>query len=470
MGYEGKLPKTPEEMEDYVNYLRDGTFPKDIPPSRQYNWKRKLEPWRLVDNLLYLQKPGKPLRRFVPPWDEDLRRALFRQFHDDGAHRKAAVTFDKINQYHCGIAEEDVREFVRNCPSCNRVKTIKERDDLTPVVSHGPMEHLEMDLVDFTQYKSTNNEMAWLLTIVCIFSKFLWAIPLKTKEASVVGEALVSIFFQWGAPSILQSDNGKEFVATIIVKICETMGIKIRHGRPRHPMSQGQIERLNQTIGRGFTKMLWDEDSKIQHVDWTRHIGKFVFVYNTTRHSAHNHTPREVMFGYKLLGIYQYLESNITEDMVEEVEIDDSAAESEELEKTVCTYLEKVGKLRDDIDALLGKTRSTMVKRASVHRRNNPLDPGTIVAVAPDTDMNPSTRKRKLQANFKDTATVINMTNNNRTVVIQDLGGNVYRAPRNRIQPLQTTHRVALKAIENIPPSSSDVPSAISSPVPPSPQ
>ena len=30
------------------------------------------------------------------------------------------------------------------------------------------------------------------------------------------------------------------------------------HGRPRHPQSQGQIERLNQTIGWGFTKLLWD--------------------------------------------------------------------------------------------------------------------------------------------------------------------------------------------------------------------
>src|SRR4051812_40905716 len=96
--------------------------------------------------------------------------------------------------------------------------------------------------------------------------------------------------------SFLQSDNSREFVTNIIIGICSSFGIEIRHGRPCHPMSQGQIERLNQTIGRGFTKMMWDENSQLQHVDWINHLPKFVFSYNNTIHSAHRKTPREVFF------------------------------------------------------------------------------------------------------------------------------------------------------------------------------
>src|SRR5690606_12695404 len=126
-------------------------------------------------------------------------------------------------------------------------------------------------------------------------------------------EALVNLFSQWGAPAILQSDNGKEFVGNVIVRICTALNIQVRHGRPRHPMSQGQVERLNQTIGRGFTKMLWDEDNRLQHTSWIDLVPKFVFSYNTTVHSAHGHTPREVFFGYKLLGVYQQFNPDISE-------------------------------------------------------------------------------------------------------------------------------------------------------------
>ena len=95
------------------------------------------------------------------------------------------------------------------------------------------------------------------------FFKFLWAIPLPNKEAKTVGKVLTKLFSQWGAPAILQADNGTEFSAKVINNICNSLEIKIQHGHARHPMSQGQIERLNQTVGRGFTKMLWDEDGNM---------------------------------------------------------------------------------------------------------------------------------------------------------------------------------------------------------------
>jgi transposase InsO family protein len=77
-------------------------------------------------------------------------------------------------------------------------------------------------------------------------------------KGDAVAEHLVNDVFKIpGPPRILQSDNGKEF-AGIVKNICNILNVKIMHGRPRHPQSQGQIERLNQTIGWGFTKLLWD--------------------------------------------------------------------------------------------------------------------------------------------------------------------------------------------------------------------
>lgn len=50
-------------------------------------------------------------------------------------------------------------------------------------------------------------------------TKFLHLLTLKTKHAVNDADELSKIFFTFGAPSILQSDNGTEFVASVINEI-----------------------------------------------------------------------------------------------------------------------------------------------------------------------------------------------------------------------------------------------------------
>lgn len=50
------------------------------------------------------------------------------------------------------------------------------------------------------------------------FSKFSWAAPMKTKTAADTAEELAKVFLICGALTILQSDNGREFVAEVIVR------------------------------------------------------------------------------------------------------------------------------------------------------------------------------------------------------------------------------------------------------------
>ena len=75
-----------------------------------------------------------------------------------------------------------------------------------------------------------------------------------------------------GAPTILQSDNGSEFTANIITELKQLWpDMKLVHGKPRHPQSQGSVERAN-----GDTKdmlVAWLSDNNFK--DWTTGI-KFV--------------------------------------------------------------------------------------------------------------------------------------------------------------------------------------------------
>jgi len=66
-----------------------------------------------------------------------------------------------------------------------------------------------------------------------------------------------------GAPSILLSDNGREFVNKVVTEICAMWPeLKIVHGKPRQSQSQGSVERANQDIENMLATWLTDNRTK----------------------------------------------------------------------------------------------------------------------------------------------------------------------------------------------------------------
>ena len=93
----------------------------------------------------------------------------------------------------------------------------------------------------------------WILHCVDHWSKFNFAYPLESKRASGVAAALTQQLFPYfGVPRILQSDNGREFVNSLIQATLDSWhsDIQLITGRPRHPQSQGLVERAHYTLQR----------------------------------------------------------------------------------------------------------------------------------------------------------------------------------------------------------------------------
>ena len=89
----------------------------------------------------------------------------------------------------------------------------------------------------------------WLLNYQDHLSKFIHLRPLVQKKASIVALELLKIFLVQGAPLTLQSDNGREFVASFIVELKLLWpDCVVVNGRPRHPESQGSVERSVRTL------------------------------------------------------------------------------------------------------------------------------------------------------------------------------------------------------------------------------
>lgn len=437
-----KIPETVAEYEAIVTYLQSNTIPLDIQNNRiaRNNFIRRCKKFEADErNILYVstvQDNSVTRRRVVPKYDNELRRLILERFHNQANHRSYHKTYSAISENHIGITQEEVQAYVNECPACAINTSIKERTDMVPVVSRAPWHHIQIDLIDFHEFSDQNDGFAWLLTCVCTFSKFLVAIPIKNKEATTVATHLVrDVFKILGPPDTLQSDNGKEFVAEVVTRVCNTLGVKIKHGRPRHPQSQGQIERLNQTIGRGFTKLLWDNENKLQRKDWIRVIDAFIINYNSTVHRAHGITPHQAMFGWKMHCVYNTLDEGeeLTEVGNDENRMSDAVEEgslSDDIdnEDMIKQRMSRVQQLRQTVNDTLDKYRSKLCREGSVHRKktaNNTIEAGTSVVIAPDHDMNPKSRKRKLQPTFSQEGTFKRLTANNHTAIVEVDGKDV---------------------------------------------
>jgi hypothetical protein len=60
-----------------------------------------------------------------------------------------------------------------------------------------------------------NQNYKYIMTMVDHFSCFGWAWGLKDKTAEGVKDRLMATFNLFGRPKLLQSDNGKEFIARV---------------------------------------------------------------------------------------------------------------------------------------------------------------------------------------------------------------------------------------------------------------
>ena len=90
-----------------------------------------------------------------------------------------------------------------------------------------------------------NGHHKWIIVYRDHLTKYCILRPLFTKRAAEVAYQLIDIFLLFGAPQILHSDNGSEFTVAVISELKLLWpDLLMVHGNPRHPQSQGSVERL----------------------------------------------------------------------------------------------------------------------------------------------------------------------------------------------------------------------------------
>ena len=154
----------------------------------------------------------------------------------------------------------------------------------------------QVDLIDLQTTDEVNRPFNFLMVYQDHLTKFIVLRPLRHKSAQEVVDNLVEIFCLLGAPHILQSDNGREFKNANLAEMVREKwpDCKIIHGKPRHPQSQGSVERVNREI----KKVLGCLMRKAGDNCWTKYINMVQYSINTSPHSTlENKSPYRVLFG-----------------------------------------------------------------------------------------------------------------------------------------------------------------------------
>ena len=125
-------------------------------------------------------------------------------------------------------------------------------------------------------------------------SKFLVGYKIKSKDQSHMATKLKKYILRYGPPKSILSDKGAEFCNELVDTMLKLSGIEHKITSPYNPRTNGQTERVNQTIMTALRKHA-EADQKNWHL-WLDYV---IFAYNTRIHSTTNFTPFELMFGRK---------------------------------------------------------------------------------------------------------------------------------------------------------------------------
>jgi transposase InsO family protein len=153
---------------------------------------------------------------------------------------------------------------VHNVPAASTITAILHRHeciDPTQAAAHRPCRRFEHDApnrlwqMDFKGHFATDQGRCHPLTVLDDHSRFALGLFACTDEcAETVQKHLTTLFRRYGLPERILCDNGPPWGAgaeaehTLLTVWWLRLGIKVSHGRPRHPQTQGKDERFHRTL------------------------------------------------------------------------------------------------------------------------------------------------------------------------------------------------------------------------------
>ena len=192
---------------------------------------------------------------------------------------------------------KDVAEYCKNCPSCQKASSKRVAPaPLIPLpVIAEPFSRIALDIVGPLPRSRSGNR--FVLVICDYATRYPEAIPLRSVDAEHVAEQLVQVFSRVGIPQEIMSDQGTNFMSTLLAEMYRLLNVQRLRTTPYHPQCNGLVERFNQTL-KAMLRKSATKDGK----DWDKLLPYLLFAYREVPQESTGFSPFELLYGRSVRG------------------------------------------------------------------------------------------------------------------------------------------------------------------------
>ena len=274
--------------QEILEYL--ATDPKDRspahPPAPGIQSYSQQDGFLLFKNLIYI------------PNDDSIKLQLLRLHHDSpvAGHYGMAKTFELLSRnYYWPRQRSFVNDYVASCEVCKRNKTPRQKPFglLQPLEApYSPWSSVSMDFIVKLPISRGHDS---ILVVVDRHTKLGHFIPCsETITAPQFAELFIrDVFKHHGLPRDIVSDRGSVFMSSFWQTLCSKLGISANYSTAYHPQTDGQTERVNQTLEQFLRCFI-----SYQQDDWVDFLPLAEFTHNNAEHTSTGMSPFYAMYGY----------------------------------------------------------------------------------------------------------------------------------------------------------------------------
>ena len=240
-----------------------------------------------------MSEGGEVIHALVLP--KGFRSRVLKMAHEGSGHLGARKVKSLLSQRFAwpGMGVDAINH-TRSCQVCQRCSKAKSRKVplMERQVISEPFEVLAFDLVG--PFPAAKYGYRYLLTAICMGSKWPEAIPLKVQTAKAVAAGMVEVFSRTGIPLQLLSDQGPQFVGSLVNKLCRDLRIDKLKCTPYHPETNGVVERMHGTLGPMLTK------ASQMGLDWVEQIPFALFALRSAPNKDTGFSPYQLVYGHRV--------------------------------------------------------------------------------------------------------------------------------------------------------------------------
>jgi hypothetical protein len=182
----------------------------------------------------------------------------------------------------------ETEEWLRRERTYTLHKPARKRYNTRPYKTAGIDQQWQADLVEMIPYHRYNNGYKYMLTVIDLFSRYAWALPIKDKTGKILAAAFKKIFAEGRKPQRLQTDAGREFDNRHVQHLLNIENI--RFFTVNSQFKAAVVERFNRTL----KARMWRYFTRQGNYQWIKVLPSLVTSYNSSVHRSIGMTPRNV--------------------------------------------------------------------------------------------------------------------------------------------------------------------------------